>query len=475
MALPVVLGVASALGLLLSYWEIGPTSFRIAIFSCIIAGFVAALFQRRSSAQVERVVAEERQARLAAARELREEMASLSDAIHSAQGSAVDLDPVRAELASLSGKVSALEQSQSTFRDSLVQEMNPGRGRRRGRSSDPDASRDYAATAAANGSAGYETSAAISTAASYPASFDSPAYDSATYESGAYQPTNASSSYAPGSYPSSDEPALARRSWSGADALSTPAQDEADTADYGSADYSGYGNDGREALSSATADRRLAEIFPPPERGRDAGTGRPSWTSGAATNGYDAGYETGSGNGANGHVGDVSPNPYNDAFASATTNGMSDFTRDAGEATSHSSSMRSALWESSAASRLAAQTGAASSFGAPSPAVRGPWQPEADLQSRPVPGGRSATPWEPQAPESHGRTPWSESNQLSDDEDPVAAAVRHGSPRRGRPTDEDPHEATQTQRLSASEQTAIRRRFLDLSSMDEDGWQSRRP
>jgi hypothetical protein len=111
LTLPIVLGVLSAIGLLLSYLEIGPTSFRIAIFSCIIAGFVAALFQRRSLTQVEQVVAEERQTRLSAVRDLRDEMAALRDAVQGARGPALDLGPLRAELASLSGKVGALEQS----------------------------------------------------------------------------------------------------------------------------------------------------------------------------------------------------------------------------------------------------------------------------------------------------------------------------------------------------------------------------
>ena len=104
LTLPIVLGVLSAIGLLLSYLEIGPTSFRIAIFSCIIAGFVAALFQRRSLTQVEQAVAEERQARLSAIRDLRDEMAALRDAVQGDRGPALDLGPLHAELASLSGK-----------------------------------------------------------------------------------------------------------------------------------------------------------------------------------------------------------------------------------------------------------------------------------------------------------------------------------------------------------------------------------
>jgi hypothetical protein len=82
--------------------------------------------------------------------------------------------------------------------------------------------------------------------------------------------------------------------------------------------------------------------------------------------------------------------------------------------------------------------------------------------------------WEPQSPQPQGRTAWSGGSSLGDDEDPAAAAARHGSPRRGRPSDEDPLDVTHTQRLSASEQTAIRRRFLDLSSMEDDGWSRRR-
>jgi hypothetical protein len=146
----------------------------------------------------------------------------------------------------------------------------------------------------------------------------------------------------------------------------------------------------------------------------------------------------------------VSSNPYNDAFAYAA---------DAGTEQSPSSDARSALWESSAASRLASAGSGPAPSGAPAPATRTPWESDPGSSTPPAPGSR---------------TPWSETSQLGDDEDPVAAAVRHGSPRRGRPSDEDPHDLTQTQRLSASEQTAIRRRFLDLSSMDDDAWSRRR-
>lgn len=384
-----MLGVASALGLLLSYLEIGPTSFRIAIFSCIIAGFVAALFHRRSLAQAEAIVAEERQARLATARELREELGALRGALQGG-GSAGSLDSVHAELVGLAGKVSALEQSQSAFRDSLMQEMNPGRGRRRGRASDVSTSGEFAASTTENGSA-----------AAYPAP--------------SYEPAYAASSGTPAAYSATD----------------------ADTADYGSTPYADYDTAGSPA---ATANQRLAEIFPPtPERGHDAGTGRPSWSAGSSN-----GAENGSSYGTNGNGRDVSSNPYNDAFAYA------------GTGQGPSSSTRSPLWESSAASRLASASGAGT----------------------PPSGGATRTPWQPESapspPASGARTPWSETSQLGDDEDAVAAAVRHGSPRRGRPSDEDPHEVTQTQRLSASEQTAIRRRFLDLSSMDDEGWSRRR-
>lgn len=411
LVLPVVLGIGSAIGLLLSYLEIGPTSFRIAIFSCIIAGFVAALFQRRSAAQAEQIVAEERQARTAATRELREEMAALRDAVQGALGPATDVGPLHAELASLAGKVSALEQSQSAFRDSLVQEMNPGRGRRRGRAGD--------AAAAANGS-------------SYPPSYDTPSYPSEAHEPQPYE--------AP-----SHEPALARRSWSGADAVPSAATDEPSAAAYGSTEYSAYDAVDSPAVSSGSAERRLAEIFTAPDRGHDAGTGRPSWSTGAA-----GGVENGSTNGTNGGGRNPGSNPYNDAFAAYA--GENAFESSPDDQPDRTSPARSALWESSAASRLANAAGA-----------------------RPAPGDRSgATAWEPEGGEQRGRAPWSEASQLGDDEDPVAAAARHGSPRRGRPSDEDPHETTLTQRLSASEQTAIRRRFLDLSSMEDDGWSRRR-
>jgi hypothetical protein len=414
LVLPVVLGIGSAIGLLLSYLEIGPTSFRIAIFSCIIAGFVAALFQRRSLAQAEQVVAEERQARLAAARDLREEMAALRDAVQGARGPAVDVGPLRAELASLAGKVSALEQSQSAFRDSLVQEMNPGRGRRRGRAGD--------VAAAANGS-------------SYPPAYGTPSYTDEAPEPQPYE--------APYEAPT-HEPALARRSWSGADAVPSAATDEPDAAEYGSTEYSAYDTLDSPAASSESAERRLAEIFTAPDRGRDAGTGRPSWSTGAG------GVENGSANATNGGGRSPDSNPYSDAFAAYA--GENAFESSPDEQPDSTSPARSALWESSAASRLANAAGA-----------------------RPAPGDRSgATAWEPEGGEQRGRTPWSEAAQLGDDEDPVAAAARHGSPRRGRPSDEDPHETTLTQRLSASEQTAIRRRFLDLSSMEDDGWSRRR-
>ncbi len=426
LTLPIVLGVLSAIGLLLSYLEIGPTSFRIAIFSCIIAGFVAALFQRRSLTQVEQVVAEERQARLSAVRDLRDEMAALRDAVQGARGPAVDFGPLRAELASLSDKVAALEQSQSTFRDSLVQEMNPGRGRRRGRTSDPGG---VAAGAAANGS--MHEAASYVTEAYEPHSYE-PAYATSTYSE--------SPSY-PETYSSGTDPALSRRSWSGAEEVASASApvDEGDTADYDSTAYPSY----------------------------DSGSGRPSWSAGSAN-----GVDNGSNGAANGNGGNVSSNPYNDAFAYAGANALESVST---IAVDQAASARSALWESSAASRLASAGSGGPGVGGSSPAVRAPWGSESGLPSRPAPGGRAAAAaWEPQSAQPQGGTAWSGGSSLGDDEDPAAAAARHGSPRRGRPSDEDPLEVTQTQRLSASEQTAIRRRFLDLSSMEDDGWSRRR-
>ncbi len=429
LTLPIVLGVLSAIGLLLSYLEIGPTSFRIAIFSCIIAGFVAALFQRRSLTQVEQVVAEERQARLSAIRDLRDEMAALRDAVQGARGAALDLGPLRAELASLSGKVGALEQSQSTFRDSLVQEMNPGRGRRRGRTSD---SGGIAAGATANGS--MHEAASYVTEAYEPHAYE-PAYATSTYSD-----TYSESPSYPETYSSGTDPALSRRSWSGTEEVASASApvDEGDTADYGSTAYPSY----------------------------DAGSGRPSWNAGSA-----GGVENGSNGAANGH-GNVSSNPYNDAFAYAGSNAFESVST---AAVDQAASARSALWESSAASRLASAGSGGPGGGGSSPAGRTPWGSESGLPSRPAPGGRAAAAsWEPQSAQPQGRTAWSGGSSLGDDEDPAAAAARHGSPRRGRPSDEDPLEVTQTQRLSASEQTAIRRRFLDLSSMEDDGWSRRR-
>ena len=428
LTLPIVLGVLSAIGLLLSYLEIGPTSFRIAIFSCIIAGFVAALFQRRSLTQVEQVVAEERQARLSAIRDLRDEMAALRDAVQGARGPAVDFGPLRAELASLSGKVGALEQSQSTFRDSLVQEMNPGRGRRRGRTSD---SGGVAAGAAANGwmheAASYVTEA---------------------YEPHAYEPAYATSTYIPLGVALVPGDVLLGH---GSGAV-TPIveRDRGGCIRLCARRRGGHGRLRLDRVSQLRRRFRATQL----ERGLGGRRGerveRRSQRSG----------------------GNVSSNPYNDAFAYAGSNAFESVST---TAVDQAASARSALWESSAASRLASAGSGGPGGGGSSPAGRTPWGSESGLPSRPAPGGRAAAAsWEPQSAQPQGRTAWSDGSSLGDDEDPAAAAARHGSPRRGRPSDEDPLEVAQTQRLSASEQTAIRRRFLDLSSMEDDGWSRRR-
>ena len=421
--LPIVLGVLSAIGLLLSYLEIGPTSFRIAIFSCIIAGFVAALFQRRSLTQVEQAVAEERQARLSAIRDLRDEMAALRDAVQGDRGPALDLGPLHAELASLSGKVGALEQSQSTFRDSLVQEMNPGRGRRRGRTSD---SGGTAAGAAANGSM-HEAASYVPTS---PEAYG-PAYATSTYSE--------SPSY-PETYSSGTDPALSRRSWAGPLRRLHPPlrRSTEDTDDYAA----------RPRIPATTA-------APATQLERGVGGRRGERVERRSQ-----------------RFGNVSSNPYNDAFAYAGSNA---FESVSAPAVDQAASARSALWESSAASRLAsagsAGPGAAGrrpQVGRPGVGVRSPSRPARRARGDRVVGTAEAA--QPQ-----GRYGLVEgASSLGDDEDPVAAAARHGSPRRGRPSDEDPLEVTQTQRLSASEQTAIRRRFLDLSSMEDDGWSRRR-